>query len=202
MYRASRYHPADAPTRATSAVPLRASHVTGSCPVTRILGIDLGSKRIGLAIADRGIGIARPLATIGRGAAMDEDVAALARVCREQAVSEIVIGLPIEASGTEGPMAEGARAWATAVGAGLAIPVVLRDERLSSFEAERRMGRMPRGRSGGPPSRTQRNAYRARIDREAASVILQDELDARRDAGAPVAVPAAGNAGSDGQEDG
>jgi hypothetical protein len=39
---------------------------------------------------------------------------------------------------------------------------------------------MPRGRSGGPPSRTQRNAFRARIDREAASVILQDELDARR----------------------
>jgi RNase H-fold protein (predicted Holliday junction resolvase) len=56
---------------------------------------------------------------------------------------------------------------------------VMRDERLSSFEAERRLGRMPRGRSGGPPSRTQRNAFRARVDREAASVILQDELDAR-----------------------
>ena len=41
------------------------------------------------------------------------------------------------------------------------------------------MGRMPRGRSGGAPSRSQRNAYRARIDREAAAVILQDELDAR-----------------------
>ena len=72
--------------------------------------------------------------------------------------------------------ATGPRRSATRLG----LPVTMRDERLSSFEAERRLGRMPRGRSGGPPSRTQRNAFRARIDREAASVILQDELDARR----------------------
>ena len=76
-------------------------------------------------------------------------------------------------------MAAGARAWATEIGTRLALPVTMRDERLSSFEAERRLGRMPRGRSGGAPSRAQRNAYRARIDREAAAVILQDELDAR-----------------------
>jgi putative Holliday junction resolvase len=152
--------------------------------VTRILGIDLGSKRIGLAVAEAGIGIARPLATVNRGASLDEDVAALETVCREQDVTELVVGLPVEAAGSEGTMAAAARAWASAVGSRLGLPVTLRDERLSSFEAERRMGRMPRGRSGGPPSRTQRNAYRARIDREAASVILQDELDARRAAGA------------------
>jgi len=147
--------------------------------VTRILGVDLGSKRIGLAVADAGIGIARPLSTVNRGATLDDDVDALGRVCREQDVTELVIGLPIEAAGGEGAMAAGAREWAAAIGERLALPVTLRDERLSSFEAERRLGRMPRGRSGGPPSRTQRNAYRARIDREAASVILQDELDAR-----------------------
>jgi putative Holliday junction resolvase len=152
--------------------------------VTRILGIDLGSKRIGLAVAEAGIGIARPLATVNRGASLDEDVAALETVCREQDVTELVVGLPVEAAGSEGTMAAAARAWASAVGSRLGLPVTLRDERLSSFEAERRMGRMPRGRSGGPPSRTQRNAYRARIDREAASVILQDELVARRAAGA------------------
>ncbi len=101
-------------------------------------------------------------------------------MCREQDVAELVVGLPIEASGVEGPMAEGARAWATAIGERLGIPISLRDERLSSFEAEGRVGRMPRGRSGGAPTRSQRNAYRARIDREAAAVILQDELDARR----------------------
>jgi len=147
--------------------------------VSRILGVDLGSKRVGLAVAEVGIGIARPLATVNRGATLDDDVAILERVCREQAVTELVVGLPIEAKGDEGTMAEAARTWATAVAERLALPVTMRDERLSSFEAERRLGRMPRGRSGGAPSRTQRNAYRARIDREAASVILQDELDAR-----------------------
>jgi putative Holliday junction resolvase len=169
--------------------------------MTRILGIDLGSKRIGLAIADGGIGIARPLATVGRGASLDDDAATLERVCREQSVTELVVGHPFEATGTEGPMAEGARTWAAAMSARLGIPVVLRDERLSSFEAERRMGRMPRGRSGGPPSRTQRNAYRARIDREAASVILQDELDARRHVAAGITAPAAEGAGTGPQED-
>jgi RNase H-fold protein (predicted Holliday junction resolvase) len=89
-------------------------------------------------------------------------------------------------------MAAEARAWATAMGERLGLPVVLRDERLSSFEAERRVGPMPRGRTGGPPSRTRRTAFRARIDREAASVILQDELDARRPAAASAG---AGDAG-------
>ena len=153
-------------------------------PLTRLLGVDLGARRIGLAVADADVGIARPLQTIGRGTSLDADAHALARVCREQSVTELVVGLPIEARGTEGEMAAAARAWAAAMGERLALPVALRDERLSSFEAERRLGRMPRGRSGGPPSRTQRNAYRARVDREAASVILQDELDARRSAAA------------------
>jgi putative Holliday junction resolvase len=148
--------------------------------MSRILGVDLGSRRIGLAIADAGIGIARPLQTVNRGASLDADAAVLGRICQEQSVVELVVGLPVEARGTEGEMAEAARLWATSLGELLALPVTMRDERLSSFEAERRLGRMPRGRSGGAPSRTQRNAFRARIDREAASVILQDELDARR----------------------
>ena len=151
--------------------------------MSRLLGVDLGERRIGLAIADAGIDIARPLATVNRATTLDGDLARLAAVCREQDVTELVVGLPIEASGVEGPMAEAARAWAAAVGERLGLPVTMRDERLSSFVAEQRLGRMSRGRSGGPPSRTQRNAHRARIDREAAAVILQDELDARRTAG-------------------
>jgi putative holliday junction resolvase len=186
---ASRYHPVDAPH-----LPARRAHHRAAGPsqrnlpvhrspgVSRILGVDLGSKRIGLAVADAGIGIARPLQTVNRGDSLDADAVTLDRVCREQDVIELVIGLPVEARGTEGEMAAGARAWAAAIGERLGLPVTMRDERLSSFTAEQRMGRMPRGRSGGPPSRTQRNAYRARIDREAASVILQDELDARRGA--------------------
>jgi putative Holliday junction resolvase len=170
--------------------------------VTRTLGVDLGSKRIGLAIADAGVGIARPLRTIPRGTTLDDDSASLRRVCHEQQVSELVVGLPVEASGVEGPMADAARAWAAAIAERLGLPVALRDERLSSFEAEQRLGRMPRGRSGGPPSRTQRNAFRARIDREAAAVILQDELDARRAADAPPTIaPTGARAGGGRQED-
>jgi putative holliday junction resolvase len=156
----------------------------------RVLGVDLGERRIGLAIADAGVGIARPLATLNRGRDLAEDLVSFARVCSEQDVAELVVGLPVEARGTEGTMARAARAWAAAIADGLGLPVVLRDERLSSFEAEQRMGRMPRGRSGGPPSRTQRNAFRARIDREAAAVILQDEMDARRASMAAPGAPA------------
>jgi RNase H-fold protein (predicted Holliday junction resolvase) len=61
--------------------------------------------------------------------------------------------------------------------------MTFRDERLSSHVAESRLGPMPRGRSGGPPTKTQRDAYRAKVDREAAAIILQDVLDTRQAAG-------------------
>jgi RNase H-fold protein (predicted Holliday junction resolvase) len=77
------------------------------------------------------------------------------------------------------------RAWVHVVQErlGKQIAITLRDERLSSHLAETRLGPMPRGRSGGPPSRRQRDDYRARVDREAAAIILQDELDSRRGTG-------------------
>jgi putative pre-16S rRNA nuclease len=147
-----------------------------------ILGIDLGERRIGLAIADAGGLAARPLATVSRARSLDPaaDAATLARIAREHSITELVVGLPLEASGAHGPMADAAVAWASAVADRLGLPVALRDERLSSHLAESRLGPMPRGRSGGPPSRTQRDRYRERVDREAAAIILQDELDARR----------------------
>ncbi len=151
----------------------------------RILGIDLGERRIGLAVADADGFAARPLATINRAASLApaDDAATLARFVAEQGIAELVVGLPLEASGAHGPMAEAATTWASAVAAYHALPVTMRDERLSSHLAESRLGPMPRGRSGGPPSRTQRDRYRERVDREAAAIILQDELDARLDAG-------------------
>jgi putative holliday junction resolvase len=148
----------------------------------RILGIDLGERRIGLAIAE-GDGLsARPLTTISRARSLDpaDDARTLARIVAEQRITELVVGLPLEARGTAGTMAAAATAWASAIGERLGLPVTLRDERLSSHVAESRLGPMPRGRSGGPPSRTQRDRYRERVDREAAAIILQDELDARR----------------------
>jgi putative Holliday junction resolvase len=147
--------------------------------VSRLLGIDLGERRVGLAIAEPGREPALAHVTIPRGPDLASDAARLGAIVREQRITELIVGLPLEASGAEGTMAAAARAWAEAVSRELAIPVRMRDERLTSHLAERRLGPMPRGRSGGPPSRTVRDRYRARVDREAAAIILQDELDAR-----------------------
>ncbi|HSO30364.1 MAG TPA: Holliday junction resolvase RuvX [Candidatus Sulfomarinibacteraceae bacterium] len=149
--------------------------------MTRLLGIDLGDRRIGLAIAEVDREPALPLATIRRSRTVAEDGERLATVVREQRVDELVVGLPLEARGTEGTMAASTRAWAAAVGEALGLPVAFRDERLSSHRAEERLGPMPRGRSGGPPTPAQREAYRARVDREAAALILRDEIEARAD---------------------
>jgi len=145
-----------------------------------LLGIDLGEKRIGLAIADADGLSARPLMTVPRGRDLDADAETLAPIVLSNGTVGLVVGLPLNANGDEGPMAVAARAWAAEIATRLELPVSLRDERLSSHVAEGRLGPMPRGRSGGPPSRSQRERYRARVDREAASVILQDELEARR----------------------
>jgi putative Holliday junction resolvase len=153
--------------------------------VTRLLGIDLGERRIGLAVAEVDREPALPLATIRRSRTVAGDAERLATIVREQRVDELVVGLPIEARGSEGTMAAATRAWAAAIAEMIGHPVVFRDERLSSHRAEERMGPMPRGRSGGPPTPAQREAYRARVDREAAALILRDELEARAAAAAP-----------------
>lgn len=147
--------------------------------MTRLLGIDLGERRIGLAIAETGRDPAHAFATVRRGATLAEDVARIGTVVREQRIDELVVGLPLEARGSEGAMAAAAGEWAAAIGAALGLAVHLRDERLSSHRAEGVLGPMPRGRSGGPPSPTQRERYRSRVDREAAALILRDELEAR-----------------------
>jgi putative pre-16S rRNA nuclease len=150
----------------------------------RILGVDLGERRIGLAVADADGFAARPLATVNRAVSLApaDDAVTLGRFVAEQEIAELVVGLPLEARGAHGPMAEAAATWARAVADLLGLPLSLRDERLSSHLAESRLGPMPRGRSGGPPSRTQRDRYREKVDREAAAIILQDELDARLEA--------------------
>jgi putative Holliday junction resolvase len=147
--------------------------------MTRLLGIDLGERRIGLAIAEDDGSAARPHSTLRRGRSLDADAASIRAFVEAQGVDELVVGLPLEASGAEGTQAALTRAWAASLGERLRLPVTLRDERLSSHLAESRLGPMKRGRSGGPPSKTQRDAYRARVDREAAAIILQDELDTR-----------------------
>ena len=146
--------------------------------MTRLLGVDLGARRIGVAMGDDVSGAVRPLATLRRGT-LERDVTSLRRLVDEQRIGELVVGLPRNMDGSEGPQAAETRRWAEAVGAEVGVPVRLRDERLTSEAAEARLGRLPRGRSGGPPSGSRRSAYRAAVDREAAVGILQAELDAR-----------------------
>jgi putative Holliday junction resolvase len=147
--------------------------------VKRLLGIDLGERRIGLAIAEGDGSPARPLDTIRRRRDGAGDADSLAAVVERHAIDELVVGLPLHAHGDEGAQATITRTWAEEMSAALGVPVVMRDERLSSHRAEQRVGPMKRGRSGGPPTPTQREAYRSRIDREAAAIILQDELEDR-----------------------
>ncbi len=144
-----------------------------------ILGLDLGDRRVGVAVADSPFDRARPLTTLHRAADAAGDALALRPLIVRHEVTEIVVGLPLHASGDEGDQARLTLDWVAAVAPLLGIPMHLRDERLTSSLAEERLGPMKRGRSGGPPTPAQRREHRARVDREAAAIILQDELDAR-----------------------
>ena len=159
-----------------------------------VLGLDLGERRVGVAIAEADGLAARPLVTLVRGRDAAADTRRLVELIAANGAERIVVGLPLEAAGQEGAQAAITRAWVEAVqpgvmAAGHDLVWTYQDERLSSHEAEQRVGPAPRGRSGGPPSRTQRDAYRARIDREAAAIILQDALDTRPTAGASQTPP-------------
>ena len=152
--------------------------------MTRLLGLDVGERRIGVALADAD-GRALPLTTLRRSPDPARDGAAVAALERQQDVSEIVVGLPHDMSGAVGVQAIRTREWVDSIRPFVQAPVRYCDERLSSHLAEQRVGPRKRGRSGGPPSRDQRDAWRARVDREAAAIILQDELDARLADGPP-----------------
>jgi len=144
----------------------------------RVIGVDLGEKRIGIAVGDMAERSALPFATLSRARTVAEDARVLSRLAAEQGAAVLVVGLPLDMDGGEGLQAVKTREWADGVAEATGLEVRLRDERLTSERAERRIGSAGRGRSGGPPSPAQRDAHRARIDREAAALILQDELDA------------------------
>lgn len=143
-----------------------------------LLGIDLGERRIGIATGDTYSGAVRPLLTLRRGS-VAQDAEAIGRICHEQRANALVVGLPLHLDGSESEQSSRTRAWVAAVAPLLTLPLTFRDERSTSTSAEARMGRAPRGRSGAAPSPAARNAWRARIDREAAAAIVQREIDAR-----------------------
>jgi putative Holliday junction resolvase len=136
----------------------------------RALGIDYGRVRLGLAVSDEDEILASPLPHIERSRSVDADVRRLGRLVAEQGVGRIVIGLPLWMDGTEGEMAEEARAFAEQVERGTRVPVTLIDERLTSVEAERVL-------IEGDLSRRRRKGLR---DSLAAVLILQVDLDRRR----------------------
>jgi putative pre-16S rRNA nuclease len=147
--------------------------------VSRLLGIDLGTRRIGVALGDLTTGHARPLVTLSRRD-VASDAASIGRLAREHDVAELVVGLPLSLDGSEGRQAASTRGWADAVAPLTGLRVTWQDERHTSQDAEQRLGGPGRGRAGGPPSAAALRAYRARVDREAAAAIAQAALDGRR----------------------
>ncbi len=104
----------------------------------RLLGLDYGSRRIGVAVSDP-LGVtAQPLKPIRREGDR-RDVEAIAALARELGVDAVVIGLPLHLDGSEGPEAARTRAFGEKVGARLGLPVRMFDERLTTVQAERHL---------------------------------------------------------------
>jgi putative Holliday junction resolvase len=139
-------------------------------PGDRLLGLDVGDKRIGLAICDRGLSIASPLGTLRRHK-FRQDAEAIARTCTERNVGGLVLGLPVNMDGSEGPRCQSTRAFARnleAIG-GFTLPMAFWDERLSSAAVERILV--------GEVDMTRKRRAEV-VDKMAAAYILQGALDA------------------------
>ena len=138
----------------------------------RVLGVDLGSVHIGLALSDPTRTVASPHSVLRRAADHAADHRTILDVAAEHAVTAIVVGLPLSLSGAKGPAARAAEAEITelraaAARAGGAVDVVAHDERLTTITAERSLGE----------ARLKRADRRAVVDKVAAAVMLQSWLD-------------------------
>jgi putative Holliday junction resolvase len=140
----------------------------------RIVGLDVGERRVGVAVSDPTRTLARPvnaLATSGLdGNALDCVADAIARLAAEDdGIGSIVVGLPRRLDGTANDMTARVEAFAARLGSRTGLPVALQDERLTSREAESRLAIREKD----------WRARKARIDAAAAAIILQDYLDSR-----------------------
>jgi putative Holliday junction resolvase len=134
-----------------------------------VLGIDAGERRVGVAISDPTRLIASPLAVLDRRRGLHPVLESLSAIAEREGVSQLVVGLPLNADGSEGPQARRAREFARVTERVLGVPVSLWDERLSTRRAEaivRAQGRNLR-----------RVRQRGQLDAIAAAAILQDFLD-------------------------
>ncbi len=130
----------------------------------RYLAIDYGEKRTGLAICDAGEMIASPLAVVS---GQPELIPRILAVIKSENVEAIVIGLPLNMDNTEGPQVKRVKSFAARLKEHIDIPIHFYDERLSSFEAEKKLSGVDLTRKG----------KKKRLDAVAAAAILQSFLD-------------------------
>ena len=135
----------------------------------RLLGLDPGSKRIGVALSDVNRSVASPYATLAR-TKMKQNAAELAVIIAREGVGGLIVGLPLDEGQTLGPRAQAARDWAHGISQALGLPMAMVDESFSTAETHERL--IEAGMS---------RARRAEIvDKLAAAEILQRALDAMR----------------------
>jgi putative Holliday junction resolvase len=140
----------------------------------RIVGLDVGERRIGIAVSDATLTLARPVDVL-RPTSLDHDgprlaAAAVARLAEaEDGVSSVVVGLPCRLDGTPTDMTRRVEAFAAELERLTGLPVIRQDERLTSREAESRLALIDKD----------WRSRKARLDAAAAAVILQDYLDIR-----------------------
>jgi putative Holliday junction resolvase len=140
----------------------------------RVLGIDLGDRRIGLAVSDATATLARPLRTLERDRSDESAVRALLSAIdalnAEDEVGCIVVGLPTRLDGTPNEQTARVRRMVDLLSSRVSIPVAMQDERLSSHEAEERLAVQERD----------WRKRKAKLDAASAAVILQDYLDRKK----------------------
>ncbi len=134
----------------------------------RVLGLDLGERRIGLSISDPEATVATPAGVLER-TGLERDLSALGALIREREVERVVVGLPIHMDGRRGPEAEAARRFAAALSEATGVVVDLLDERWTSVEAERAL------RESGVRGSKRRKS----IDSVAATILLRTYLALR-----------------------
>lgn len=142
-------------------------------PGARLLGFDLGEKTIGLALSDTSRSVATPMETLPRGK-FSNDAVKIEKIITEHGVGGLIVGLPLNMDGTDGPSAQSARAFARNFAARSTLPIVMQDERLSTAAVTRAL-------IDADASRKRRSEV---VDKMAAAYILQGALDRLRNMGA------------------
>ena len=142
----------------------------GLHPDERLIGLDPGTKTIGVALTDPKLLLASPYGSLRRGK-LHDNAGQILTIARKEGAGGLVIGLPLSMDGTMGPAAQAARDWALALSEATGMPAALWDERLSSAAVERFLV------DEADLSRRRRAQL---VDRVAAAYILQSALDSTR----------------------